>query len=74
MSMIDNMLEGDEPILQVIAHEDGPLIADQYLREFNNACSQFAGFEEFYYLVINGQVRITGFFAPRSNLSQHMEH
>lgn len=74
MSMIDNMLEGDEPFLKVIAMEDGPLAADQYLVEFNNACSQFAGFEEFYTLVVNGRVRVDGFFAPRSNLSRHQKH
>jgi hypothetical protein len=74
MSMIDNMLEGDEPILKAIAMEDGPLAADQYLVEFNNACSQFAGFEQFYTLVVSGQVQVNGFFAPRASLSRHQEH
>jgi hypothetical protein len=72
--MVDNMLEGDEPFLRVIAHEDGPLVADQYLVQYNNACSQFAGFEDFYYLVLGGKIKVDGFFAPKTNLSTHMEH
>jgi hypothetical protein len=73
MSMVDNVLEGNEPFLQFLAEEQGPLIADQYMREYNNACCQFAGFEEFYRRVVNRDVHVDGFFAPKPSLSQ-MEH
>lgn len=69
MSTVDNMLDGDEPIVQRIAQEEGPLGAAQFVSSFNNACSQMAGFESAYrMLLIAGKS-----FAPINNLSR-VEH
>lgn len=45
MNAVDSMLDGDEPIVQRIAAHDGPWVAQQFVRQFNNACAQMAGFE-----------------------------
>lgn len=71
MSTIDALLTGDEPIVQHLISEVGPITADQFVTEFNNACRQMAGFEQAYQLI--QQYEHDMMFAPMTNLS-YMEH
>lgn len=73
MSLIDNILEGHEPVVQMIMMEEGPMAADLFVRSYNNACCQFAGFEDFFYQAQADATLVTGFFAPNTNLSRE-EH
>jgi hypothetical protein len=68
MSTVDSMLDGDEPIVLRLLQEAGPMTADQFVTEFNNACMQMAGFENFYNTYVT-----TGFYAPLTNMS-YTEH
>lgn len=65
MHMVDIMLDGDEPIVAQITEEAGPLVANQFVAEFNNACMQMAGFEEEYEVLSDAPVLL----APLNNLS-----
>lgn len=48
MNMLDCILEPSDPAYQELVAVDGPLLADEYMRAFNNACVQYAGFEQFF--------------------------
>jgi hypothetical protein len=71
MSTVDAMLDGDEPIVQHLIAEAGPITADQFVSEFNNACMQMAGFEDAYQLIQAYDHDM--FFAPMANMS-YTEH
>lgn len=70
MSTVDHMLDGDEPIVQQIAMEEGPLEASLFVSQFNNACRQMAGFEHAYEVLATFKGT---WFAPITNMS-YEEH
>lgn len=67
MNAVDSMLDGDEPIVMQIAAVSGPLVAEQFVHEFNNACMQMAGFEDAM-ANLNGDPRC--FLVPMSSYSR----
>lgn len=74
MNMIDSMLDGDEPIVQIISADAGPMTASEFVSEFNNGCMQMAMFEDAYAALEADGFRERGFFAPLSNMSRSQEH
>lgn len=66
LSVVDSMLDGDEPIIVQMINEVGPMAANEFVLLFNNACMQMAGFEDFY---TEHSQRFCGFYAPITNLS-----
>jgi hypothetical protein len=67
-SLIDTMLTRESDTFYDIQEEQGPMIAESFLYEYNNACIQYAGFEDFEYEAIQA-----AFTAPPQNLSK-LEH
>lgn len=68
---LDAMLEGEEPIVQAMTAELGPLAAKQWVGRFNNACIQIRCFEEH---LAAQQLKGNTFNAPLYNLSRHDCH
>lgn len=46
MNATDQRISGQEPIVREIEEDQGVLEAERFVNMFNNACSQFAGFED----------------------------
>lgn len=46
MNAIDSILNGTEPIVQMIAEDMGILAAEDFMTLFNNSCLQVAGLED----------------------------
>lgn len=67
MNAIDQIMSGDEPIVQAIEDDLGILQAERFVGMFNNACLQVAGFEG----VLSYIPTIS--IAPITNLS-YLEH
>ena len=72
MTAIDDMLMGDEPVVQKWLEDFGPLRAGQYVNEFNNGCMQIERFElTIHHLLKDRPADL--FLAPLTNMS-HSEH
>lgn len=71
MNAIDNMLSGDEPEVEVVKDMFGLRAAEHYVDEYNNACVQMAGFEDF----LQGMQETSHvFYAPPTNVSYSQDH
>lgn len=66
MNALDNMLNGDEPIVAQIYQEMGEAAANSFINEHNNFCMQFARFEDILMYVVATRAV---FVAPPTNLS-----
>lgn len=64
MNALDQLLEGEEPLVCDIAEDVGILAAEDFVRMFNNACLHIAGFES---TLVNQ--RLTSRLAPITNMS-----
>lgn len=70
MNAMDQIMSGEEAIVQVIEENHGVLEAERFVAMFNNACLQFAGFEETLTVVLHSHPYV---IAPITNLS-YLEH
>ncbi len=57
MNMLDCVIEPGDQIHTEMTHDQGPIAADDYMRAYNNACVQYAGFETYFQAQISGGVR-----------------
>lgn len=65
-SAMDQIMESDDPRVQEMLQECGPLVADYYMKEYNNACVLITGFER----TIHTLVHTRGvMLAPLANMS-----
>lgn len=69
MSMIDNMLSGDEQAIQRMAMTEGPMVAKAYVGSFNNACMQITGFDDYLQDQAEALKERGSFVAPASAMS-----
>ena len=70
MNAIDQIMSGEEAIVQAIEEDHGVLEAERFVEMFNNACFQFAGFEDVLTVVLQSHRHA---IAPITNLS-YLEH
>lgn len=70
VNAIDQLMSGEEAIVRVIAEDHGILEAERFVELFNNACFQFAGFEDTLSTILHSRSYI---IAPITNLS-HQQH
>lgn len=70
MNAIDSILNGTEPIVQMIADNMGILAAEHFVTLFNNSCLQVAGLEDAVCEVLRAKPLS---LAPITNMSM-LEH